>query len=245
MRFVSTGSQMTRNDSTHAARTFRRGAIGVLAGLAGVLGGCAADVQPLNVVNFYGLKIGDECGVATGDALVRGSYDPNWTDPATGRAAGYVVGIELENGLSSTVTQPGALPVRAVSTNTAQITGLTTKYSWSPASGTSTVEIPDRTFPVTAIVKPGESARLPAQILSGVDAAQLRGKTGTVTVEIKVTGTLSDGSAISSTPARFSFATCPDCISDACPDGQALSLPCGLEAGAQPDGRKCVSATAQ
>jgi hypothetical protein len=182
------------------------------------------------------------CVPGSGTSLVKGIYDVNRRG-TNGEYPGYLVGIAVKSDLAAIPTQPGADKLR-IPSNTAQLTSLTAKYTWSPADkGTPTVTLEDRTFPISATVPAGDEMSFTAQILPGtkdVNAALAKGKSGTLTVEITMDGTLQNGSSISTTPSIFSVGVCTDCLSACDAADEVLSTPCGALAAGQSDGRVCT-----
>jgi len=243
------------HSNAETARSNRRPARWVGLFLALPLVGCISNIQPLSVTEFHPIKAaGNFCASeAKGTAIIGGVMDTALPDALAqknptlfGTSVTYMLGVTVASQLASNAVQPGVDNLR-VNTNTARLDTMTAKYHWTSDTGEPFVAA-DATFPISATVNPGDAATFPVQLIKYSDGEVLKSLTGsgTLVIEMTFSGTLEDGSSITSTPVNFALDVCHGCLTgelETFCSGGTITPTCGGGVAAQMDGIACSDAT--
>jgi hypothetical protein len=179
--------------------------------------GCVSNLNPLNVSAFLSLSpSATTCEVGTAQ-IMSGAMDTAYRAGAeTPDGGSYAVGVQLISLLQPHIVQPDPA-VPAADTNLAELTKLTTSYSYLADDG-SAITLGDRVSSVSYTVPTGKPVTVgPVVLLTGTETDKLGGHPiGQLSVQLSFSGTLADGTSVSTTPAIFTIDVCNGCLPPPC-----------------------------
>lgn len=214
--------------------------LAVTALLALGVSSCATDLSPVYIDAFLPVSVSEGFCSPDTDPISAGVLD-------TGRDAGYVVGIRIQNALAdNSMADEGRINSNRVIIDTAHISY---RFIGGSAAPPAAIRVPLN----LSIDTSGHGMAL-VNLLTAESAQSIAGQEGMLVANVSVSGKLASGQAITSSSLDFTIELCVDCVFQSCEipdeigpsgrpavkDGYRL-IACSHESLGQPDGYACVA----
>lgn len=202
--------------------------------------GCVNDLSPVYIDAFFPLSVSESSCSPGNEPISSGVLD-------TTRNAGYVVGVRIQNVLTSTENPAeGQINAHRAIIDTAHVT-----YRF--ADGGAAAPPPAR-VPLNVSVESTGNATVVFTLLTTEAAQTIAGQEGVLIANVSVSGKLATGGAIRSSALEFPITLCVDCVFSDCEvpgtvgpsgrpalkDGYRLTG-CDIDSFGQRDGYICVA----